>query len=58
MNCAICDAPESIVIETRMLAHDTKTRRRRECPSCGERFTTYEVYKKDQQPQFLAENCV
>lgn len=45
MNCAICNEPNSIVVETRMLAHETKTRRRRECTSCGERFTTYEVYK-------------
>lgn len=40
MNCHNCGDKTS-VIDRRY------TRRRRECPSCGERFTTYEVTDAD-----------
>ena len=40
MNCSHCDSPTK-TLETRRVP-DGAVRRRRECPSCGHRFTTYE----------------
>ena len=40
MNCPRCDSP-SKTLETRRVP-DGAVRRRRECSSCGHRFTTYE----------------
>ena len=40
MNCPRCDSPTK-TLETRRVP-DGATRRRRECSSCGHRFTTYE----------------
>ena len=40
MNCPRCDSPTK-TLETRRVP-DGAVRRRRECPSCGHRFTTYE----------------
>ena len=42
MNCPVCAAPDSRVLDSRP-AENNSIRRRRECPSCGKRFTTYEV---------------
>jgi transcriptional repressor NrdR len=41
VNCPDCQAGTRVV-ETRSADAGTATRRRRECPSCGGRFTTYE----------------
>jgi transcriptional repressor NrdR len=41
VKCPFCAAPDTNVIETRETGEDT-TRRRRECPQCERRFTTYE----------------
>ena len=41
MNCPSC-GQASHVVETRSADGGTALRRRRECTSCGERFTTYE----------------
>jgi transcriptional repressor NrdR len=54
MKCPFCAHADTNVIETRETGEDS-TRRRRECPSCDRRFTTYErvelkplrVIKKD-----------
>ena len=40
MNCPLCDSPTK-TLETRRVP-DGAVRRRRECTSCGHRFTTYE----------------
>jgi transcriptional repressor NrdR len=40
VNCSRCDSPTK-TLETRRVP-DGAVRRRRECPSCGHRFTTYE----------------
>jgi transcriptional repressor NrdR len=40
VNCPRCDSPTK-TLETRRVP-DGATRRRRECSSCGHRFTTYE----------------
>ena len=41
MHCPFCSAPDTRVVDSRLSNQDT-VRRRRECVSCGERFTTYE----------------
>ncbi|MGA8219426.1 MAG: ATP cone domain-containing protein [Solirubrobacterales bacterium] len=41
MNCPRCDSPTTI-LETRKAEGGAALRRRRECSSCGHRFTTYE----------------
>ncbi len=42
MRCPVCGAPETRVIETRSVDEGRVNRRRRECPECQGRFTTYE----------------
>ena len=43
MKCPYCGQPESKVIDSRSTDEGASIRRRRECPKCGKRFTTYEV---------------
>ena len=43
MYCPFCSAEETKVIDSRLLRETNQTRRRRECPRCRERFTTYET---------------
>ncbi len=55
MKCRYCLSTESKVVDSRPTEDGTSIRRRRECISCGKRFTTYEkieeipimVVKKD-----------
>jgi len=55
MKCPFCFAADSKVVDSRPTDEGTVIRRRRECCSCGKRFTTYEkiehlpilVVKKD-----------
>ena len=42
MRCPFCHQNEDKVVDTRSSADDTQVRRRRECLSCGRRYTTYE----------------
>lgn len=42
MKCPVCGTPDSRVIETRSTDEGRVNRRRRECPECQGRFTTYE----------------
>lgn len=42
MRCPFCASPKTGVVETRLPDPGDAVRRRRECASCGERFTTYE----------------
>lgn len=44
MKCPFCGYPDTKVIDSR--PSEAKKRRRRECTSCGKRFTTYEVVEK------------
>lgn len=46
MRCPFCKEPDSRVIDSRAADEGTTIRRRRECPACGRRFTTYEVVEK------------
>lgn len=43
MRCLYCNSTESRVIDSRSADDDRAIRRRRECISCGRRFTTYET---------------
>jgi transcriptional repressor NrdR len=43
MHCPFCAADDTKVIDSRLVAEGVQVRRRRECLSCRERFTTYEV---------------
>ncbi len=55
MRCPYCNFSVSKVLDSRNIEDDSAIRRRRECDSCGKRFTTYEridnlpimVIKKD-----------
>jgi transcriptional repressor NrdR len=55
VRCPFCSGTDSKVIDSRLSRDDNVIRRRRECESCGRRFTTYErieeilplVVKKD-----------
>ncbi|PCJ88990.1 MAG: transcriptional regulator NrdR [Thiotrichaceae bacterium] len=42
MYCPFCSAPDTRVIDSRLTNDGDQVRRRRECVSCTERFTTYE----------------
>ncbi len=43
MRCPYCNTAESKVIDSRPNDENNSIRRRRECLSCGRRFTTYET---------------
>ena len=43
MKCPVCGYTESKVIDSRPTEENSSIRRRRECLSCQNRFTTYEV---------------
>jgi transcriptional repressor NrdR len=43
MQCPFCGAADTKVIDSRLVAEGDQVRRRRECVSCIERFTTYET---------------
>lgn len=55
MKCPFCSSNESKVVDSRLGGDGSSIRRRRECNSCGKRYTTYErvehveflVVKKD-----------
>ena len=42
MRCPYCGHGESDVLDTRKLDDGSAIRRRRRCPQCGKRYTTYE----------------
>ena len=46
MRCPYCKELDSRVIDSRPADDGNSIRRRRECTSCGRRFTTYEVVEK------------
>ncbi len=43
MRCPFCNAQDTRVIDSRLAGDGDQIRRRRECLSCAERFTTYET---------------
>lgn len=48
MKCNQCHHPDTKVIESRDVADSSAIRRRRQCPECGYRFTTYERLERPQ----------
>ncbi len=42
MRCPFCGQPDTRVVDSRPAEEGVAIRRRRECPACGRRFTTYE----------------
>lgn len=64
MKCPACGYGDSKVIDSRPVDDGSSIRRRRECLSCGKRFTTYEVVdnikpvviKKDGSRQYFDKN--
>ncbi|MDA1371068.1 MAG: transcriptional regulator NrdR [Proteobacteria bacterium] len=42
MHCPFCGATDTKVIDSRLVSEGNHVRRRRECVTCEERFTTYE----------------
>ena len=46
MRCPFCSYTESKVIDSRPAEEGASIRRRRECLSCGKRFTTYEIIER------------
>lgn len=43
MYCPFCSEIDTKVIDSRLVADGQQVRRRRECPKCNERFTTFET---------------
>lgn len=64
MYCPFCNAFDTKVIDSRLIREGNQTRRRRECPDCKERFTTYEsaelslprIVKRDGRRDLFNEN--
>ena len=55
MHCPFCSADDTKVIDSRLVAEGDQVRRRRECLSCAERFTTYEVAEL-MMPKLIKQN--
>ncbi len=47
MHCPYCEEEDSRVIDSRIVEGGAAVRRRRECPRCRRRFTTYERYEQE-----------
>lgn len=66
MKCQFCNSLDSRVVDSRPTDDGASIRRRRECTSCGKRFTTYEkvetiqllVIKKDQTREMFNANKI
>lgn len=43
MHCPFCNAEETKVVDSRLVINGAQVRRRRQCLSCLERFTTFET---------------
>ena len=43
MYCPFCEAKDTKVVDSRLVADGSQVRRRRECLDCSERFTSYET---------------
>ena len=46
MKCPFWSHRDSRVVDSRAVEDGSSIRRRRECPQCGKRFTTYEKYEE------------
>tara|TARA_Y100000814_G_C12270630_1_gene381628 strand:+ start:284 stop:742 length:459 start_codon:yes stop_codon:yes gene_type:complete len=43
VHCPFCEAEDTKVIDSRLVAGGDQVRRRRECLTCGDRYTTFET---------------
>jgi len=57
MHCPFCGANDTKVIDSRLVAEGDQVRRRRECITCAERFTTYETAELV-MPRIIKQNGV
>lgn len=55
MKCPFCGAADTQVIDSRVNDEGDSIRRRRRCPQCGKRFTTYETAELH-LPQVVKQN--
>ena len=56
MRCPFCQALDTKVIDSRLHAEGSQIRRRRVCPDCDQRFSTYEsaeLVMPDRGPQWI-----
>lgn len=66
MKCPFCAYQESKVVDSRAIEDNSAIRRRRECLSCGKRYTTYEkiedipvlVIKRDENRENFDKNKI
>ena len=56
MKCPFCGASDTKVVDTRTMEDNSVIRRRRFCPECSERFTTYERVDMKQENLLTEEN--
>jgi transcriptional repressor NrdR len=54
VHCPVCHADDTKVVDSRLASEGTAVRRRRHCPSCGHRFTTFE--RVDEVPLLVAKS--
>lgn len=47
MKCIHCGNKTTFITNTRVIYESTVVKRRRECPNCHKRFTTYETIADD-----------
>ena len=55
MHCPFCKAPDTQVIDSRVNDDGDSIRRRRRCPACNKRFTTYETVEL-RMPQLVKQD--
>ena len=66
MHCPFCNFSDTKVIDSRLTADNSQVKRRRECPSCGNRWSTMEsadlnlprVIKKDNSREDFSEKKI
>jgi transcriptional repressor NrdR len=57
MHCPFCNAVDTKVIDSRLVGEGNQVRRRRECITCIERFTTFEIAELI-MPRLIKQNGV
>ncbi|STZ75401.1 transcriptional regulator NrdR [Bergeriella denitrificans] len=57
MKCPFCQSSNTQVTDSRQLEDVNSVRRRRRCPSCGQRFSTFETVEM-RMPQVVKSNGV
>ena len=55
MKCPFCGSPETQVVDSRISEEGDTVRRRRRCPICDKRFTTFETAEV-RMPQVVKQN--